>query len=91
MDWVARSPSLTSYVSDPRARHYWDYDRRLSAIYGGAEKLPGLAETRRVRFRMKDVVWDTALLYSPGQRWGSAAKLLVAPVVKYRDDLAGAL
>jgi hypothetical protein len=32
---------------------------------------------------MKDVIWDTALVYPPGASWGTQAKLMVAPVVKF--------
>jgi hypothetical protein len=60
-------------------------------LYGGASKLPSLAGVEKVGFRMKDVVWDTALLYPRGARWGDSATLLLAPVVKYRADLAAAL
>jgi hypothetical protein len=91
MDWGTPSQALTSYVPDPRAVHFWDRDRRLSAMYGGAARLPALADTEQVGFRMKDVVWDTALVYAPGQPWGGKAKLLVAPVMKYRAELSGAL
>jgi hypothetical protein len=40
---------------------------------------------------MQDVLWDAALVYPPGARWGSPARLLVAAVVKYRGELAEAL
>ena len=90
-DWLARGPSLTSYIADRRAVHLWDHDRRLSAALGGAEKLAAAAATGKIGFRMTDVVWDAALVYPPGQRWGSKANLLVAPVMKYQADLAGAL
>jgi hypothetical protein len=90
-DWGTPSPTLTANVADPRASHFWDPDHRLSAAYGDAPRLDTLADVRKVGFRMKDVVWDTALIYPPGVKWGSPARLLVAPVVKYRDDLAEAL
>jgi len=90
-DWRRPPASQTSYVPDRRAAHYWDIGRRLSALYGGSANLDALAETRHKAFRMKDVVWDTALVYPPGARWGQPAKLLVAPVVNFRDDLAKAL
>lgn len=90
-DWRRPGASQTSYVPDRRAVHFWDIGRRLSALYGGSANLDALAETRQKGFRMKDVVWDTALVYPPGTRWGQPAKLLVAPVVKFRDDLAKAI
>lgn len=90
-DWWRPSQALTSNVPDRRAVHFWDPGRRLSAAYGDAPKLDLLAGVRKVGFRMKDVVWDTALIYPPGAKWGSPAQLLVAPVVEYRDDLAEAL
>jgi hypothetical protein len=90
-DWRRPPASQTSYVPDHRAAHYWDIGRRLSALYGGSANLEALAETRRKGFRMKNVVWDTALVYPPGVRWGQPAKLLVAPVVDFRDDLAKAI
>ncbi len=56
-------------------------------MLGGAALLDHLAESRRVGFRMKDVVWDTALVYPPGVPWGTPAKLLVAPVMKFQPEL----
>jgi hypothetical protein len=90
-DWTRPGDAQTSYVPDPRAAHFWDYGRRLSAVYGGPAKVDSLAEKLQVGFRMKDVVWDTALVYPPGVKWGQPAKLMVAPVVKFRDDLAAAI
>lgn len=90
-DWGTPSQTLTANVPDPRAVHFWDPERRLSTAYGDAPKLDLLADVRKVSFRMKDVVWDTALVYPPGAKWGSAAELLVAPVVKYHGELAAAL
>ena len=90
-DWGTPSQALTGDVPDPRVEHFWDHDRRLSAIFGGAPKLPALAGVEKVGFRMKDVVWDTALLYPPGVQWGQPAKLLVAPVVKFQAELAAAV
>ncbi len=90
-DWGTPSPALTGHVPDTRVSHFWDRARRLSALYGGPAKLPGLAVREQVGFRMKDVLWDAALLYPPGARWGDAATVLFAPVVKYQSDLAAAL
>ena len=90
-DWGTPSQALTSDVADARAMHFWDRGRRLSALYGGAPKLAALAGVEKVGFRRKDVVWDTALLYPAGVRWGGSATLLLAPVVKYRAELAAAL
>jgi hypothetical protein len=90
-DWGTPSPTITANVPDVRAAHFWDPQHRLSAAYGDAPKLDLLAGTRNVGFRMKDVLWDTALLYPPGAKWGTSASLLVAPVVKYRDALAESL
>jgi hypothetical protein len=90
-DWGRPALAQTGYVADRRALHFWDRDRKLSAALGGAANLDWLAASRRIGFRMKDVVWDAALVYPPGARWGSRARLLVAPVVKYREELAEAL
>lgn len=86
-DWGEPAQALTSTVADTRAKHYWDHDRKLSALYGGVSRLNSLAETKRIGFAMKDVIWDVALVYPPGAVWPSAAKTLLAPVVKYRADL----
>jgi len=90
-DWGNPGAAMTSYIPDPRAIHFWDPGRRLSALYGGPANLPRLAATQKAGFHMKDVVWDTALVYPPGLKWGAPATLLVAPVVKHRSDLAAAL
>jgi hypothetical protein len=90
-DWGTPSPSLTGQVPDPRVMHFWDRDRRLSAWYGGAQKLPALAAVEKVGFSMNDVIWDTALVYPSAAHWGDPAAVLLAPVVKYRADLAAAL
>jgi len=90
-DWGTPSDAVTGNVPDARAIHFWDPQRRLSAAYGDAPKLDLLAGIRKISFKMKDVVWDTALVYPPRAKWGVPAELLIAPVVKYRDDLSEAI
>jgi hypothetical protein len=90
-DWGSPSPSLTSFVADPRAIHFWDRGRRLSAMLGGVANVEKLARDLKVEFRMKDVIWDVALVYPPGVRWGERASTALAPVVDFRDDLGAAL
>jgi len=90
-DWGTPSPTLTANVADPRAQHFWDPGRTLSAAYGGAANLDRLSPNRKIAFRMKDVIWDAALVYPPNTKWGTPAQLLIAPVFKFRDDLALAL
>jgi hypothetical protein len=90
-DWGTPGAALTGNIPDGRATQFWDPDRRLSAALGGVAKLETLAAVRNVSFRMKDVVWDAALVYPAGTRWGNPAALLVAPVVKYREDLSDTL
>jgi hypothetical protein len=46
-----------------------------------------LAASSTISFRMKDVIWDAALVYPPGARWGAQARLMAAPVFKYADSL----
>ena len=87
-DWGSPSRSLPGFVADPRARHYWDPDRRLSAEFGGVGALDRLAGARSVGFRMKDVIWDIAVVYPPGLIWGQPGTALFAPVVKFREQLA---
>ncbi len=89
-DWGRPSPALTSLIADPRATHFWDWSRRLSSLYGGSGNLDRLAAQRNVSFRMRSIVWDTALYYPAGTRWGEPAEFLWAPVVRYRDQLSGA-
>ena len=90
-DWGRPRASVTSMIADPRALHFWDQDNKLSALYGGGEKLDTMALSLKAGFAMNDVLWDAALVYPPGARWGTPAKVLVAPVVEYRDDIAAAL
>ena len=90
-DWGTPGAGLTAMVGDARAVHFFDRERRLSAAMGGPGAVPRLAGTSKVGFQMKDVIWDIALVYPPGARWGGPATTLVAPVVKYRDELNAAL
>jgi hypothetical protein len=90
-DWGNPSPSLTAMIPDGRAIHFWDRGRRLSAMMGGPANLSALAHNEKVGFRMKDIIWDTALVFPPSAKWGTPAALLLAPVVKFRDDLAAAV
>jgi hypothetical protein len=90
-DWGTLSPAITANIADPRALHFWDPGRQLSALLGGPGKLDELAGQRQVGFRMKDVIWDAAFLYPRGGHWHLPAQLLLAPVVKFRDNLAAAL
>jgi hypothetical protein len=80
-DWGTPSQALTSNVPDRRAVQFYDRQRRLSAMLGGVAHRDALARDRRIGFRMKDVLWDTVLVYPPGARWGTPADLMVAPVV----------
>ena len=82
---------MPSFIHDSRVRHYYDKDRKLSAALGGPQRLVALAADPQVAFRMKDVIWDAALVYAPGVKWGQQAQTLVAPVVKYRERIAEAL
>jgi hypothetical protein len=90
-DWRRPGAAQTAWLPDPRAMHFWDLDHRLSGLYGGRDRLAALAATPRIGFTMRDVIWDAALVYPPGLKWGAPAELLVAPVVKYRDELARSL
>jgi hypothetical protein len=82
-DWGPPAQALTANVPDRRVVQFYDRDRRLSAMLGGVAHLDTLALDRRIAFRMKDVIWDTALVYPPGVEWGAPANLMVAPVVKF--------
>lgn len=82
-DWGKPGSGLTSNVADARAVHYWDPERRLSGMFGGPGKVEELSERREIGFKMKDVVWDAALVYAPGVKWGARAESLVAPVFKF--------
>ncbi len=90
-DWETPSAALTANVPDGRARHYWDHDHRLSAALGGVGRVDTASAQRRIAFKMTKVIWDAAFVYPPGVEWGTEARLVVAPVVKYREDLAGNL
>ena len=87
-DWRRPGGSQAAFIRDARATHLWDIDHGLSELYGGPEHLESLASTEKVSFPMQRAIWDAALLYPPGVKWGGRANLLVAPVVKYRDELA---
>lgn len=52
-------------------------------MLGGPGRVDELAARREVGFRMKDVIWDAAILYAPGVKWGGRAESLMAPVFKY--------
>lgn len=90
-DWGPASAALTALIPDRRAVHFWDRNRALSARLGSADSIGGLAYITEVGFRMKDVIWDTAILYPARVPWGARGTLLVAPVVKYRIPLDAAL
>jgi 2-methylcitrate dehydratase PrpD len=90
-DWGAPSPTLPAMIADARVVHFYDHDRRLSAMLGGKENVTKLAREFQLGFRMKDVIWDTALLYPPHAPWGAPADLALAPVVKNADRLEAAL
>jgi hypothetical protein len=80
-DWGDPGQRITGYVPDARAVHFWDPARRLSSLLGGAPRLDHLAADRSIGFRMNEVIWDAALVYPPGAKWGDRARPLVAPGV----------
>jgi len=86
-DWNRPGDSITANIPDRRASHYWDPARRLSAMYGGAANIGLIAGAETVKFRMNEVVWDTAVVYPAGLHWGASGKLLIAPVFKFADSL----
>ena len=90
-DWGSPSPSLTAFVADRRATHFFDRDRRLSASMGGPAMVQKLAADSKIEFEMKDVIWDVAFVYPPGARWGDRAASARAPVVDFGGDLSAAL
>jgi hypothetical protein len=90
-DWWTPSPTLTSLVADRRAAHFWDRGRRLSAMLGGKDNVEHLARVSDIGFAMKGVIWDAAVLYAAGAKWGSPAELAVAPVVDNRERIDAAL
>lgn len=53
-----------SFVSDPRARHYWDADRSLGLAYTEFVTLPKGNDT---------LAWDIYFVYEPGARWADQA------------------
>ncbi len=54
-------------LTDRRAVHFWDPERRVSSAMGGPV---GVAETgAKVMFEMGEVVWDYAAVYPAGERW----------------------
>ncbi len=90
-DWGSPSPSLTAFVADRRAIHFFDRERRLSVSMGGPGAVEKLAAQSKIEFRMKDVIWDVAFVYPPGARWGDRAAAALAPVVDFGEDLSAAL
>jgi hypothetical protein len=90
-DWGSPSPSLTAFVTDRRATHFFDRHRRLSASMGGPAAVEKLAGESKIEFRMNDVIWDVAFVYPPGARWGDRAASAMAPVVDFSGDLSAAL
>ena len=58
---------------------------------GGAASVERLAKESKIEFGIKDVIWDVALVYPPGARWGDRAASAFAPVVDFNADLAAAL
>jgi hypothetical protein len=90
-DWGTPSPSLTSFIADGRTVQFWDRGRKLSAMLGGTDAVARLASETKIDFGMKGVIWDVALVYGPGARWGDRAATALAPVVDYSEDLAAAL
>jgi hypothetical protein len=54
-------------LTDRRAVHFWDPERRVSSAMGGPEGVAGTGA--KVLFEMGEVVWDFAAVYSPGEHW----------------------
>jgi hypothetical protein len=89
--FAVSEPVITAFVADPRAVHSWDPQPRLSCKYGGREALDELAKEFRAGFKMRNVIRDVALVYAPGARWGDPARVLAAPIYKYKDVIRTAV
>jgi hypothetical protein len=88
-DWGSPSPMLPAMIADPRVAHFYDRQRRLSAMLGGPDNVAKLARDSDLGFAMDDVIWDVALMYPPRASWGALADVAVAPVVN--SDRLGAV
>ena len=88
------TPALSSVlarVADPRARHFWDRGRLVSA------GLLRVLETRRARGEganppeQDGIVWDTVAIYPPGVVWEDAVPApgyVDGPVVRVIEEVA---
>lgn len=77
-----RSEIRTELVDDPRAMHYWDDDREISAFFGDHAEELGLPSSGQL--------WDAYLLFAPGATWEDTPNPLVAwgaPVVNEKERL----
>src|SRR5882672_2915307 len=83
--------SVLARVADPRARHFWDRGRLVSA---GLLRVLG---TGRVGGEGADppeqdgIVWDTVAIYPPGVVWGDAVPApgyVDGPVVRVIEEVA---
>lgn len=84
-------PSVLARVADPRARHFWDRGRLVSA------GLLRVLEAGRAGGEGADppeqdgIVWDTVAVYPPGVVWGDAVPApgyVDGPVVRVIEEVA---
>ena len=73
-------------LDDPRARHWWDEEKRAGRWFG---EHPGFGG------REGRVLWDAYLLFPPEARWGESGPAPVtgwgATIVENREDLRAQL
>jgi hypothetical protein len=67
-------PNATSFVADPRARHYWDGEGLLGTRY-------------RELLDLSEDAWDAFFVYGPEARWEGA---LPPPPVHWMHQLGSA-
>jgi hypothetical protein len=71
---------IAELAVDPRARHYWDGEKRLGTFFA---ELTNAGEGA--------VAWDVFYVYPPDASWGDAPAASGAPVIDEAQTLEAAL
>jgi hypothetical protein len=90
-DWAPPGAAAAGRIASGAATQYWDRGLALSTALKPLLADPSIPITGNERLARGRVVWDLALVYPAGAKWGARPLFAGGPVVRIQEQLAVAL